>query len=244
MRSQVLAGIVAAGLLAVAPVSAAIVDFSTNPNLTTNWTQDYFYQGTGGTPAATAAWNASNQNLDLTANSEVLGRLFKTGDTRSATDGVTVTYSNYNGTAPTAAGKWTCAGLCVSANATPNIFDGSPWYGLYLQQDYSGTYFAVGNGTTTVGKYNLSSIPTTIKFDITRDGSNYVFKANGIEIGRNAALASTELSHYYMYWGASSSDTLSVSADNFGTVVPEPGTIALMVSALFGLLAYAWRKRN
>jgi hypothetical protein len=28
------------------------------------------------------------------------------------------------------------------------------------------------------------------------------------------------------------------------TVVPEPGTLALLAAGLMGLLAYAWRKRK
>ena len=41
------------------------------------------------------------------------------------------------------------------------------------------------------------------------------------------------------------SATLSVSgSDLVLTVVPEPGTLALLAAGLLGLLAYAWRKRG
>jgi hypothetical protein len=239
MRSQVVAGIVVVGLLTVAPVSATIVDFSTNPNLATEWTQYGFY--VNGTPNYTAAWNGTNQNLDLAStNSEGLAGLFKTGDTRSDADGVTVTYSNYVSTPA----SWTCAGLIVSANTTPAIFDGSPWYSVYFQQDgASGYRFSVNRNLTEINRTALGGVPGTMKLDILRDGSDYVFKANGVELCRDTAYSATSLPHYFMYWGSAANDTLSVSADNYG-VVPEPGTLALAGTALLGLLCYAWRKRK
>jgi hypothetical protein len=50
-------------------------------------------------------------------------------------------------------------------------------------------------------------------------------------------------------WGASASD-VSMNADarwsavSLTTTVPEPSTVALLATGLFGLLAYAWRKRK
>ena len=82
MRWQVLCGILAVGLLTVAPVSATVIDFSTDPNLATNWTEFPFYHeafNPGG--QLTAAWNGTNQNLTLTSTtSEALDGLYRTGD--------------------------------------------------------------------------------------------------------------------------------------------------------------------
>jgi hypothetical protein len=237
--------------LTVAPVSATLTDFSTDPNLASDWTQYYFYNAYGRNQVA-SAWNASNQNLDLTAtNEEGLGGLFKTADTRSATDGVTVTYSNYAATTPTHSSQWTCAGLTVSKAATPGIFDDpTGWYGLYFQEEYNADTgatryrFSAGKGLTELGRITLDSLPSTMKLDIVHDGSAWVFKANGAEVARDSSFTASEMSHYFMYWGSGTDASVSVSADNFGTTVPEPGTLALVGSCMLGLLCYAWRKRR
>jgi hypothetical protein len=249
MRRQILASAVAIVFLAVSPVFADTLDFSTDPNLATNWTRYHFYN-----PFATAnfgaTWNGTNQNLGLTStNSEALEGLFRTGDTRSAADGVTVTYSNYVATTPTVEANWTCAGLIVSANAAPGILDGSPWYSVYFQQEYDIANhvpryrMSVNRNLDQIGNSILGSVPSTMKLDIVRDGADYVFKANGEEICRDSTYSSTSLSHYFMYWGGGALDTLSVAADGYG-VVPEPSAVALCIGALLGLLAYAWKTRR
>lgn len=245
MRWQVLAGALAVGLLTVAPVFATPIDFSTDPSLGTGWTQYYFYNAFG-RDQVTSAWSQPDQNLSLTATTEEgLGGLFRTGDTRSGTDGVTVTYSNYTANTPTDAGNWTCAGLVVSSGATPGIFDDpAGWYGVYFQQDYKGMRFAAGKGLSTeLGRITLSSIPSTIKLDVLREGAEWVFKANGAEIARDSSFTSSEMPHYMMYWGGGAADTLSVSADNYG-VVPEPASIVILVAGAMSLVCYAWRKRR
>ena len=105
--------------------------------------------------------------------------------------------------------------------------------------------FSAGKGLNTeLGRITLDSIPDKMKLDILREGSEWVFKANGIVIARDSSLAGSALTHSFMYWGGGGSDSLSVSADNFGTVVPEPGTLALVAMGVISLLAYAWRKRR
>lgn len=251
MRWQALAGVLAVALLPVAMASAGFTNFSTDPNLATDWTQYYFYNAYGRTNVA-SAWNGTSQSLTLTAaNEEGLGGLFKTGDTRSATDGVTVTYSNYAATTPTHSSQWTCAGLTVAKTATPGIFDDpTGWYGLYFQEEYNADTattryrFSAGKGVTELGRITLDSLPSTMKLDIVHDGSAWVFKANGAEVARDSSFTASELSHYFMYWGSGTDASVSVSADNFGTVVPEPCTLTLLLGGMLGLLCYAWRKRR
>lgn len=240
MRWQVLAGALAVGLLAVSPVSATPIDFATDPNLATGWTQFPFYSSAQVGPVS-AAWNAAGENVTLTSTkSEALGGLTKNGDTRSDTDAVTLTLSNYVATSAV----WSCAGMVVSANATPDLFDGSPWYSVYFQQDgASGFRYSVNKNLSEIGRITLPSLPSTMKLDVLRDGSAYVFKANGTEICRDSSYAATSLSHYFMYWGSAATDSLSVSADNFG-VVPEPSSLTLLAGGLLGLICYAWRKRR
>lgn len=240
MRWQVLACVAAVALLAVSPAFATVIDFAADPNLGTEWTQFPFYSTYQVGPNS-AAWNAAGENLTLTStNSESLAGLTKNGSTRSDTDGVTVTYSNYVSNNAV----WTCAGLIVSANAAPDLFDGSPLYSVYFQQDgASGFRFTVNKNLVELQRVAVPTLPSTMKLDILRDGADYVFKANGAEIWRDAAYASTSLSHYFMYWGGGAADTLSVSADNYG-VVPEPSSLVLLVAGVAGLVCYAWRKQR
>ena len=251
MRRQVLAGIVAVGLFTVAPVYATVVDFSNDPNLATQWTQYDYLNYFNNPDWSTAAWNSTNQNLDLTANmgtSKAIGYrgLYKTGETRSDTDGVTVTFSNYQGTY-NATGWNNSVGLVVSSVAQPNIFGADPCYELFFEYDSTvgGFHYKVlKNGLTTVLSGPVTTVPSTIVLDILREGSNYVFMANGVELCSDSSVTAS-LPYYFLTWSANNTETLSVSADNFGTFpAPEPGTLALLGMALLGLLCYAWRKRK
>jgi len=49
------------------------------------------------------------------------------------------------------------------------------------------------------------------------------------------------------YWVDTSANTIYLVTDATGgtfAVVPEPGTISIVLSGLIGLVAYAWRKRK
>ncbi len=245
MRWQTVMALALVGSLAASAATADTIDFSTDPNLATEWTQYPFYSSLKVGPL-TAAWNSVDQNLDLTANNtEALDGLYKTGATRSEMDGVTVTLSDYTANTPLDGPNWTCAGLVVSASANPDLFSGSASYALYFQQDYNGgiRYAVNKNGLTELHRETLGSIPSTMKLDILRDGADYVFKANGVELFRDNSNSGTALPNYFIYWGGGAGDTLSLSADNFG-VVPEPTSIAMLIAAGLGLVCYAWRKRR
>jgi hypothetical protein len=247
MRRQVLAGIVAMGLFTVAPVYATFCDFSADPNLATQWSQFDYYNYYGNPDYSTAAWNSTNQNLDLTTSGFIAPGayrcLYKTGETRSDTDGVTVTFSNYQD-ANTAAGWNSGVGLYVSSLEKPYIFaDGG--YELLFDKDTGAYNFKVfKNGITVpLSTTPVAELPSTIELKVVRDGSDYVFYGNGAELCRDSSVPEA-LPHYFMEWSAA--NTLSVSADNFGTIpgVPEPGTLVLLATGLLGLVCYAWRQRK
>ena len=204
------------------------IDFAADPHLATDWTSRYFYDP--GVPGygTSVSWNESNQNLDLTSNhDEALGLLYINGATRGDTNAVTVTLTGFTATGLPAG--WAACGLIVSANQALTIFDGSPAYEFFFQQDNGGPYYAVYvNASVLVAKRYLEGVPGTMKLDVKRDGAFYVFMANGEEIGRDATFASTPLHYYSLYWGSGEANTFSASADNFGTVIPPMGTLVTL----------------
>lgn len=249
MKWRVLAGIAAVGLFTVAPVYATVVDFSADPNLATAWTQFDYYGGSAAS-TTTAAWDSTNQNLELTSNlgAETADRyraLYKTGATRTDTDGVTVTFSDYVGSWNNALQHNTGVGLIISSIEQGTIVTNVPQYELLFAQEGGGYHYVVARNGIAAVPYSgptFAQLPSKIELAILREGSDYVFKANGVELYRDSVIT-TSLPYYCMTWAVSGTNTLSVSADNFGTV-PEPGTLMLVTTGLLGLVCYAWRKRK
>jgi len=245
MRWQALVGCFAVGLLVISPLSATVIDFSTDPQLSTDWTLASFYDGGVSGDSTTVTWNSSNQDLDLASSyDEKAVILFKNGTTRTDTDTVTLTVKDYSqgGSSP----SWTGTGLMISAVQSPGIWDTSACYRFEVYANGGSPEYTLKTASNTlIGTHSLESFPSTIKLDIVRDGSEYVFKANDQEIFRDSTYASDSLSYYSIGWGSSGSDTLTARVDNFGTIpVPEPNTLVLLLIGLLGLLAYAWRKRR
>ncbi len=245
MRWQALVGCFAVGLLAISPLSATVIDFSTDPQLSTDWTLASFYDGGVSIDNTTVTWNSSNQDLDLASSyDEAAVILFKNGTTRANTDTVTLTVKDYNqgGSSP----SWTGTGLNISAVQAPGIWDTSACYRFEVYANGGSPEYTLKKANNEIiGTYSLTSFPSTIKLDIVRDGSEYVFKANDQEIFRDSSYAAVSMSYYSIGWGSSGSDTLTARVDNFGTIpVPEPNTIILSVIGIFGLLFYAWRTQR
>ncbi|NLX05542.1 MAG: PEP-CTERM sorting domain-containing protein [Phycisphaerae bacterium] len=234
--------------LATATASAQVVDFSTDPDLAAAWTQFDYYNPLGATASTTtAAWDSTNQNLELTSNlgAETADRyraLYKTGATRSDTDGITVTFSDYVGSWDNPTGHNTGVGLIVSSLEQGTILANVPQYEFLMSQESGGYHYVViKNGLAAVLASTpiVAELPSTIKLDILRDGDDYVFNANGEEIWRDSSITDP-MPYYCLTWAVSGANTLSVSADDFG-VVPEPMTISLI--ALGGLTLLRRRGR-
>jgi len=87
-------------------------DFSTDPELASEWTQYVFYSG----DLVTTTWNSTDGDLDLTrpAGQSGIG-LYRSVDTRSATDPVTLTVKEFSRTD----GTWGFVGLMISAVPQP-----------------------------------------------------------------------------------------------------------------------------
>ena len=72
MKKRVFLSFLFIGMLNVTLVLADdIVDFTTDPNLATEWTSSIYYDSdSDGCPLITATWNDVNQNLDLVSARE------------------------------------------------------------------------------------------------------------------------------------------------------------------------------
>jgi len=167
------------------------------------------------------------------------------------------------------AGSWLTVGLISQKQAER----GADWYlsGMFNNsvmagfQNWGGAYSAFAEDTAGDG-----STPV-ITFDPTKDTT---FELTLDTVAKNASLRldngsgwSSSVSHTYgldnWNWGGIYNDDLSnaafivqmygadgsgTSSATFGDItvsgVPEPATLALLVSAGMGLLAFAWRRRS
>ena len=226
MKRQVLMGALLSGMLMGMPILADdINDFSSDPVLSTEWTSSAFYDyHSDDCSSTTATWNDVNQNLDLVSDyEEGIKQLYKTGTTRSDSDGITATYSNLNFIAISS--SWNVVGLLLSSVQDQYIFDTDPSYGILLEADIAAdgitpTYYYKVNGAANqrLFRYDIDTLPSTIKFDIQRDDADYVFLVNDQEIYRDSSYAMMSMPYYSMFWGTGGNSGITVQADDFGVV--------------------------
>lgn len=215
MKRRVLFGIFLVGTLTVSPLSAGTSKFTTDPDLSNKWTEAVYYEWQNtGLPNVTATWNEDDQNLNLLTEEGGLKLLYRNDLTRTDSVGVTVTFSDFTDIGT----EWALAGFLLSSVQSPHLFDADPVYGFLMQKDTTGTYYKLNQAANgQISRYDIESIPDTMKLDVKRDGSDYVFFVNDVEIFRDATYASMSLPFFSMFWGAGSA-SVSVKADNFGTI--------------------------
>ena len=219
----------AIGLLAGAASAATYDDFSTNPNIGTQWTEYGYYANDLVAPT----WNSADQDLDLvkTSGQGSVG-LYRTGSSRAATDPVTLTVKDLSRTS----GTWGFAGLMISAVAQPGyITTGDDTYTLRMlansatnfQFQVTRTYLdGTGDFALYDGAAQTFSGPYTL--DIVRNGDNYDFKANGATLyttGTAAGDTYTTASKNSMvnYEIVLASDgAMTATVDDFGVVGATP----------------------
>ena len=231
-------------LLAAGPLLATPTydDFSTNPNISTGWTQYSYFGNT-----ANATWNSGTQALDLSkANGNGGAVWYPTAATRSATDPVTLTVRNVSGTT---AGSFGFVGLMITAVQQQDYLSGTgDSYTIALvQQSASMTLFrfevrrTYADGT---GNFQLYISPNftasgDYKFDIVRNGDHYEFRANNALIYTTASPAAgdfynTAAKDAMIYYQAVmvSSYATTATIDNFGVPSSDPDVIPPSVSNL------------
>jgi hypothetical protein len=247
--SAALVSVLALGALA----SASVIDFATDPNLG-SWTSANYYNSYNDNASAT--WNQTDATLDVAMGPCGSVHWYApSNNSRGDADPVTLTIKSYTDAANSGLGYsdgpyWAGVELIVSSVATPPDYTSLTdlyRFGIRTGSDAGATgaeYILKGAMNQIVGEHAISSVPTNLVLDIVRDGQDYVFKANGAEMFRSHVFGSTSLPYYAVAINASAGDAMTAKLDNFGTVVPEPSTLALVATGLLGLLAYAWRKRR
>jgi hypothetical protein len=198
-------------------------DFTTNPNIATDWTEYAFYASDVVTPT----WNSADEDLDLvkTGGSGSVG-LYRTGAYRSATDPVTLTVKELSRTD----GGWGFLGLMISAVAQ---------YGYVADTDDSYTLAIASTGVGTSVRYEVRRTyqdgtgdfqlyvgdefdlaahgPVTL--DILRVGDDYQFLADGVLLYTTAVPAAGD------FYDRAAKDALV----NFQIVMPGDGAMSATV---------------
>jgi hypothetical protein len=242
---------------------AAVIDFSTEPNLTPltgDWTEHNYY-APGNQDNVVASWNATDQDLDLvgtagaSAANSIIGLYSNSDHTRSATESVTMTVKAL---AKTTTIGWGFLGLMIAAdplvhNYTAGTTDS---YTLRMNALIDNKFqFMVGRTVADGGTWALhTSASQTFSgsyvLDIVRkDTGEYEFLANNVSLYTTTAAttgddfydatAKDSLLNYQMIMGGDGAMTATV--DDFG-IIPEPGTYALL-GGLFALSFVMVRRR-
>ena len=229
---------------------AAVIDFSTEPNIAGSWDNHAQY-GTAGT----ATWDEPNKDLDLAAaTGDKWSLLSPTGATRGADESITLDVTSLSASSSRET-DWTFVGLAISSTETPSFTADSLYTfrllsigsdindDLWKYQVLDGTQAAIYDSVSDGGTaFSFGSLTMGIE----RNGDEYDFLVDGVSIFTSAATYSATvndaMSHYHIAYGSGAFTTLGATVDNFG-VIPEPGTYALL-GGLFALSFVMVRRRR
>ena len=239
-QTETLLTLVMAGIIAAPALDAATTfdDFSSDPNIAGDWTQYSYFSSENTTPV----WNITDEDLDLDGGGGAVLGLYRTGDTRLASDPVTMTVVAFNVTN----GGWHQVGLKISSNPADRLLDSNSRYEWAIRWE-SGTYKLrvrkdVGTGSFDLFNEDLGdSFAGPVKLDIARVGDNYQFLANDVLKFTGTTYSSSVHDTFVNYQLTKGGDGVGTATiDDFG-VVPEPSTTALL--GLGGLALILRRRR-
>jgi hypothetical protein len=249
LRSKTFLTVATVALCAVQSLPAAVIDFSSDPDIAGSW--DIHSQL--GTPG-TATWNAGDQDLDLLADDSGghWSLLSPTGAERGADEGVTLDVTSLSASSSVDA-DWAHVGLTIAVEPAPAL-SSATGYSFWLRSESAdgdinnGLWaYEVRDGANNVLFSSASSfIFAPVTLSIERSGNEYDFLVDGSWIYTSSATYTTlqndSMVNYDIVFGSGQFATLSATVDNFG-IIPEPGTYALL-GGLFALGCVMLRRRQ
>jgi len=220
--------------------NATYDDFATDPDLAGSWDVAGNYVGGNGVvdcdiDSGHIAWNSANEDLNVSSvNDEALATLYRVGASREDSDPVTMTISDFTYSGP----YWTGLGVVLAQSYDWDLVSGADLcYRWSLSTNGALNpdcfYELKVAGNQEILHYDLpGGPPANVTLDIVRDGDDYVFLANGVEMARDNRYGSTSLPCYGITYATSGyGNELSASVDNFG-VIPEPSALSMLLSLL------------
>ena len=243
--------VVTAALCAAPSLSAAVIDFSTDPDIAGSWDQHNQLS------AGTVNWNSVDEDLDLTAGTPARWSLLSPADaTREANDAVSLDVTSLSASGdvnlnPTFAPlDWAHVGLTIAVESAPAL-SGATGYSFWLRSDNGDInndlwVYEVRDGANNMLFSSATSFTfAPVTLSIERSGAEYDFLVDGSSIFTSSATYTTlqndSMVNYDIVFGSGSFATLNATVDNFG-IIPEPGTYALL-GGLFALGCVMLRRR-
>jgi len=204
---------------------ATFDDFSTDPDLAGSWSVSANYLGANwqldcDIDSGHIAWDPVEEDLNVSSmDDEALATLYRNGAARADTDPVTMTISDYAYSGQ----YWTGLGVVLAESYDWQLLSGEDScyrWGLSTNGAVSPDcwYELKVAGNEEILHYDLpEGPPESVVLDIVRDGDDYVFLANGVEMARDNRYGSTSFPCYGIIYATSVYDNvLSANVDDFG----------------------------
>lgn len=227
---------------------AAVIDFSTDPNLASDWENNTFITGIG---TGTATWDGTNGDLELQApaGGTFWSALSPTGATLGANETVTMDVKSATGTPGANPGAFGLVGLTISTSGTPTIGSGAHYTFRHTSSNLTDglwSYQVIDHAGVSLYLSDTPESFTPVTMQIRRSGNEFDFMANGSTLftssGTYTPAQNDAMVNYHIAFSSGNTALLNATVDNFG-VIPEPGTYALL-GGLFALSFVMVRRRR